>query len=356
MTTTSTAPGVQRRPAADHVGWIAALWAASYGVVHLVWVVTGSGFPFGTNLGDPASPLRALTPGVGAPVFAGVLLVTAVVLVTMAGPAAVRLRGTTRAAAAAWCGLVATGFVVLVPTMSVLAVLGYAPALIIGAPFGWPEQIDYGRIFNWAIANQVWSLAGGALVGAATVTFVRRARGACASCGCAPGESPAHRLDRAARWAVGVSVAVPLVYAVTRFAWLLGIPLALSGEELRELRAGGGQWAGAALGACAVVGAMLSVGLVARWGEVFPRWIPVLRGRRVPVPLAVVPATIVALALLSAGVGILVSDMGLTALRERDWFILPMALWPVWGVALGFATSAYATRRRDTCHSSGRTA
>lgn len=43
--------------------------------------------------------------------------------------------------------------------------------------------------------------------------------------------------------------------------------------------------------------AFTAVGLVARWGEVFPRWIPVLRGRRVPVPAAVIPATAGAAAL-----------------------------------------------------------
>jgi hypothetical protein len=36
--------------------------------------------------------------------------------------------------------------------------------------------------------------------------------------------------------------------------------------------------------------AFTAVGLIARWGEVFPRWIPGLRGRRVPISAAVVPA------------------------------------------------------------------
>ena len=38
--------------------------------------------------------------------------------------------------------------------------------------------------------------------------------------------------------------------------------------------------------------AFTAVGLVARWGEVFPRWMPRLRGRRVPTAAAVIPATI----------------------------------------------------------------
>ena len=43
--------------------------------------------------------------------------------------------------------------------------------------------------------------------------------------------------------------------------------------------------------------AFTAVGLVARWGEVFPRWLPVLRGHRVPIAVAVVPAAIGSLVL-----------------------------------------------------------
>jgi hypothetical protein len=38
--------------------------------------------------------------------------------------------------------------------------------------------------------------------------------------------------------------------------------------------------------------AFSAVGLVSTWGEVFPRWIPVLGGRRVPTLAAVVPAAL----------------------------------------------------------------
>lgn len=37
---------------------------------------------------------------------------------------------------------------------------------------------------------------------------------------------------------------------------------------------------------------LLTLGLVHSWGEVVPRWIPVLGSRRVPVLAAVVPATL----------------------------------------------------------------
>ncbi|MFC7220993.1 hypothetical protein ACFQLX_22960 [Streptomyces polyrhachis] len=38
--------------------------------------------------------------------------------------------------------------------------------------------------------------------------------------------------------------------------------------------------------------AFTAVGLIARWGEVFPRWIPGLRGRRIPISAAVIPAAL----------------------------------------------------------------
>ncbi|KAB2382730.1 hypothetical protein [Actinomadura montaniterrae] len=38
--------------------------------------------------------------------------------------------------------------------------------------------------------------------------------------------------------------------------------------------------------------AFTAVGLVSTWGEVFPRWVPFLRGRRVPTLAAVVPGAI----------------------------------------------------------------
>ncbi|MEU7754144.1 hypothetical protein AB0B57_32465 [Micromonospora sp. NPDC049101] len=38
--------------------------------------------------------------------------------------------------------------------------------------------------------------------------------------------------------------------------------------------------------------AFTAVGLVAAWGERFPRWIPWLAGRRVPTPAALIPATL----------------------------------------------------------------
>ena len=330
----------------------AALWAGAYGALALGWTLTGSGWPFA---GDEANPLLgALAPEVGAPLFAAVLLAAAVTAAVLAGPGANHLRGAGRRLLLAAGWTVAAALLVVVPDFSVLALTGYAPMLILGAPFGWPD-VAHSEVFTWPLVNKVACMVGGLLLARTLLSWQRRTRGACASCG--RGACPVHdqgALQRAARVAVGVAVAVPLAYAVTRYAWVLGVPLSLDAEELRELRAGGAVWAGAGLATFGVAGAGLTLGLVQRWGEVFPRWVPGLAGRRVPVLLAVVPATYVALAVIAAGLGLVGSPMGAQMLRERDPWVAIYLLWPVWGVALGVATYAYHLRRRGSCRTCGR--
>ncbi len=97
---------------------------------------------------------------------------------------------------------------------------------------------------------------------------------------------------------------MPVLYALTRYAWALGIPLGMSEEHLR-LGQESGEWiSGLFLATFGLVGAVLMLGLVQRWGEVFPRWMIGLAGRRVPIALAVVPASIVSVLLMVGGITI----------------------------------------------------
>jgi hypothetical protein len=65
--------------------------------------------------------------------------------------------------------------------------------------------------------------------------------------------------------------------------------------------------------------------------------------------LAVIPASVVALALIPGGLMIL--NHGLDV---QDWGANgPMLIWPVWGVALGVATLAHHLRRRGACRRCG---
>lgn len=107
--------------------------------------------------------------------------------------------------------------------------------------------------------------------------------------------------------------------------------------------------------------AFSAVGLVATWGEVFPRWIPVLRGRRVPVLFAVVPAALgsAVLTLLWTWTAVCLSLGYRVDLRPQlhdapvsfgDWRgLLAVAAYAplvLWGPLLAGLTVSYWRRRR----------
>ena len=334
---------------------VAAGWAACYGTVALVWTLTGSGFPFGpgSRAGD-ISPLRGLEPSVGAPLFAGVLITAAVVLLAMAE------RGTpprpVRIALLAFLGLVAAALLVVVPDARLLEFAGYLPMLIIGFPFGWPP-VDYANVFTWVLANQAFAVLGGVLLVRAALRWQFRTTGACERCGRdgrAEGWTSAASAARWGRWAAYLAAAIPVFYAVVRLAWAAGVPLGISPEFLADMQRTGLVWAGAGLGAFAIVGAILTLGLVQRWGEVFPRWMIGLSGRRVPIRLATVPATIVAIFVMSASVAFFAQPDAFTGVSEHGLASIPMLAWPLWSLALAAATLGYHLRRRPGCGACGR--
>jgi hypothetical protein len=147
-----------------------------------------------------------------------------------------------------------------------------------------------------------------------------------------------------------VAAAGPVPYGLIRASWLTPWPLlSPSGEVLPpEIRL----W-GLLLGGGAVLGAVLTIGLIRPWGVVFPRWMPRWAGRPVPERAATVPGGLVAgILCLSAApmlVGILLpapgtifGDVSLAA-RLASTLIFPFWLW---GPALALAVWGYARYRR----------
>lgn len=108
--------------------------------------------------------------------------------------------------------------------------------------------------------------------------------------------------------------------------------------------------------------AFTAFGLIARWGEVFPRWVPYLGGRRVPVSAAVIPAALGAtvLTLLWTVLTLTTQIVGRTIRGGKlpDDFPSQVGGWEavsfyvcyapliLWGPLLAVLTVAYARRRR----------
>ncbi|SBT52352.1 hypothetical protein [Micromonospora auratinigra] len=334
---------------------LAAGWLGLGAVVALVGTLTGRGYPFGANdaHGD-ASLLRLLPVRYGPPVFAVVLLGAAVVALATVGTT--RSSRPLRALLLGYGWTAAVLLAVVVPDIRVLVILGYLPMLIGGLPFGWPP-VDYAQLVDWTLGAKVAALVAGLLLAAAVLAWQRRTAGACPACGrdgTDAGWTTPAAAARWGRWAAWTAAGIPLVYAATRFAWALGVPLGISREFLTEMQESGLVWAGAGLAAFATVGAVLTLGLVQRWGEVFPRWLPGLAGRRVPPRLAVVPAGLVAVAVTAGCLGELTAPEFWRIMGGFSAAVAPMVLWPLWGPALGAATLAYHLRRRGTCADCGR--
>lgn len=155
-------------------------------------------------------------------------------------------------------------------------------------------------------------------------------------------------VSTSAKTAVAVAVIVPGFYALTRILWAMGIPVGLSQSLFAEGQREGLWHSGLALALAAVAGILLTLGLVQKWGERLPEWFGPLSGRRVPITLATVPATIVSLALFTGGLGMVRTVFaGPPEVFADSWWatIGPTLLFPVWAVALGWATLAYRQRR-----------
>jgi len=110
-----------------------------------------------------------------------------------------------------------------------------------------------------------------------------------------------------------------------------------------------------------LVGAVLTLGLTQRWGEVFPRWMIGLAGRRVPIGLAVVPASFVSVLLVVGSIAMwsgFAQLVGKAVTGEAEAIdiigLAPTMLFVVWGVALAVATLGYYYRRRGPCDLCGR--
>ncbi len=350
--------------------YAAVAWSLLYAALGLYWAVSGRGFPYTPEtMSDGMGPLLGRF-GSG----------VAWIVVIMAGiPAAVlgaamlrRVRGRALRPLFIAAGALLAGVLLLLMTgLNLLIKLGYFPysvfSLFADAEVGWTLLAAWTQ---WATVHQLLCLIGGFLWLAATVCYARGSGGACLYCGRRDGTEGWQSPNQAARWgrmAVYVAMVTPVFYAFTRYAWALGFPLGMSEEQFRRGQEGGAWVMGALfLGTFILVGAVLMLGLVQRWGEVFPRWMIGLAGRRVPIALAVIPASLVSVLLVVGGIGVwsILAQMvansaaagseGIGLISEMTFAVGPTLLFPVWGLALAVATLGYYYRRRGPCSACGR--
>ncbi len=188
--------------------------------------------------------------------------------------------------------------------------------------------------------------AGWAVLG---VRSYRAARRRCSACGRpgAPWTAPASAL-RWGRWATIVAALCPMPYTLLRFTWLLPNPIGFGAEDLDAEP--GIKMFGLGLGAVAFCAGVVTLGLIRPWGEIWPRWVPALAGRPVPIRAAVIPAATAATVLLVASPSIgTLSASGENPDAGELLLNLLIFPFPLWGLALGLATAAYYFRRRTRC-------
>ncbi|UPK74514.1 hypothetical protein MU582_19060 [Nocardioidaceae bacterium SCSIO 66511] len=143
-----------------------------------------------------------------------------------------------------------------------------------------------------------------------------------------------------ARWGVSatwVAALSPVPYALSRLTWLTPWPFLAGDTELEPSM----RLMGILLGLVSECCLWLTLGLIRPRGEVFPRWVPFVGGRVVPVMAAVIPGLVGGMLLTIAGRSMI--QQGLFV-ESEVWLVLILPLW-LWGPALVVATLAYWQRR-----------
>ncbi|MEU3316742.1 hypothetical protein ABZ743_29235 [Streptomyces sp. NPDC006662] len=336
----------------------AALWAVLYAAVEVTWAASGTTVPWKAH--------SAYAPAVQ-------LFLAAVAL--LGGGACL---ATTRTLRRPLRAVVVTA---LTATLAV-CVVGMN-----GLPVYFVTQATLSGIESATGLSQVLlNTAGAALLFLVTLSYRRRLRGDCPRCGWphdGAGDGPlvpppVSRAPGRIRVAVYLLMCGLLPWAGAKSIWSLGgDALGVSGQDWQRAtnaHASGPSKALASAGIdvtvlAAVVGVFLLLGLLYRWGQVFPRWTPFLSGRRVPRLLPLIPAWLTGIPLTMYGalltvVAPLVAVGVLPGIRPSPPFTSSSGItWMVafggfaftgLGAALLVAARSYAARTRPSCAEAGK--
>lgn len=326
------------------IGYAACFWSVLYGMMQFYWLLGGEGYPFHQEpeIGVFSALFTYLPIQAGSLVFFVLCILGLIVSLAMIRP---------------WGKLIPKWFIIIFSWAFAVFLLLFIPDFRLIASIAYTFLFMFP--FNWEVLNQIICIIGALLWIFAAVSYQRKVRNACMHCGRKESSQP-FVLIRWAKWITIIAALAPLPYAVSRIAWALGIPLGVADQFLEEMvkmnpMATLTEWVFAGL---CFGGGFLTLGLIQKWGEVFPRWVPFIGGKSVPVLMAVIPASIMAIALTSAG---FIFTLGFFALKlqfvpaggillsQLGGAIGPMLTWIPWGVALGLASISYYYRRRGKC-------
>jgi hypothetical protein len=328
-----------------------ALWGVVYAVVQVVWVVSGTDVAWTVFSG------RQVQVGLAA------------------------------------CGVIGAGLC-LAARQGSRAVVGVGLVLVagvfglgmLGLPMYFVTIVSGAGIESVAgLVQVVVNAAGAGLMMLVGLSYVRRLRGLCPRCGQAhaattdarlayPGASVASRRIRVAVYLLMCGI---LPWAGVKTVWLLGgDALGVTARAWRREVEAGAKGAAKALATvgvdvtvlAALLGVFLMLGLLHRWGLIFPRWTLLLSGRRVPRLLPLIPAWLTAASLSVYGIALLViaplSVVGVlpgfepvSPFTTRDgltWMIEFGGLaFTGLGVGLIVAAWSYGRRTRPVCATAG---
>ncbi|OLT17009.1 hypothetical protein BJF79_18040 [Actinomadura sp. CNU-125] len=157
------------------------------------------------------------------------------------------------------------------------------------------------------------------------------------------------------RWAERVAHLVPLTVlpsGLWRVALGVGVPMGFAeGSDMTDFPHPIGTPYVFALSILSECLALLTLGLVRPWGEVFPHWLPLIGGRRVPVSFAVGAASLGAVAVTLIGFAAAANWTDAMAAPEAPTgaagVVMTLAYAPflAWGPLLAIVTVHYFMRR-----------
>ena len=336
--------GKNRKEWYSWIGFAALCWSVLYGVMNIYWLLGGEGYPFKQEPGT----------GIFSAVFtyvpaqAGSFVLSMVCILGLFFGLAMQQQ---------WGRKVPPRFILVFSWSFAVFLLLLIPDYRLIAAMAYAFLFKFA--FSWQMLNQIVCIIGALLWIHAAVSYQRKVRNACRHCGRRDNEER-FILIRWGKWLAYIAAIAPLPYAITRFSWALGIPLGVERQVLEDFvkvnpMATLTEWV---FGGLCIGGGLLTLGLIQKWGEIFPSWLPLFGGKRVPILIAVIPASIVSIALTSAGFTFTLGYFAIilrivptegTILSEIGGTIGPMLTWLPWGLALGLATVSYYYRRRGEC-------